>query len=341
MWRALVRTVTLASLAAVAWAHGFMSVPVSRNIGSGTYCDQCLNGGGVGAVYASSSWPNGKHGVCGDPLSGEGAGYHEGGGKFEQTVGIRVTYYNAGDTMTVKGQLTANHLGYMQYFLCVLPPTSSGGSSERQFLTNECFRKNPLQVFQEGSWGERYYVGSGLSNFEHSVRLPDIECPRCVVRWYYLTGNSCTPPGTPAKWAAQSLVPCGGGGANPEEFWNCADVSLLKKGEPLPPPSKLKYRGEVGSGAAVDDQQGNPNDPVIENTDDGQLIGDTNDDDAGGGNGNDTDLIGFDNVVISVMVGSGLGLPIVFLNPTLGATMGLCAFIAAMVFFMVHNQTKK
>lgn len=346
MWGRLLRVALVASTAVAAWAHGFMSVPVARNVNSGTYCDHCLSAGGVGVVYATGKWPNGRNGVCGDPASGEGltpAGYHEGGGKYEQTVGIRVTHYHAGDTITVKGKLTANHLGYMQYFLCVLPPNSAGGTAERQFLTNECFRKMPaLKVYQEGAWSDRYYVSSSLGEFSHSLKLPDLECPRCVLRWYYLTGNSCTPPGTPAKWAANNLVPCGGGGANPEEFWNCADVALLKKGDPLPAPSKLKIRGEVSTGE-VDSQPGvQAGDQVIDDTETGELIGDNSTATGGGGGDGDAgesdDLVTFDNVMISVVVGTGVGMPLVLVSPTVGAGLGLCAFVIALAFFMFRNS---
>lgn len=342
MWRRLLGLVVAASCAATAWAHGLMTVPVTRNFESGTYCDHCLNGGGVGAVYATGAWPNGKHGVCGDPASGEGAGYHEGGGKFEQLKGIRVTYYHAGDTIAVKGKLTANHLGYMQYFLCVLPPNSAGGTGERQHLTNDCFRKNVLRVQQDGSWGDRYYVSSSLGEFSHNLKLPDIECPRCVMRWYYLTGNSCTPPGTPAKWAASGLVPCGGGGANPEEFWNCADVTLLKKGEQLPAQTTLKFRGELGTGESTGGGV-EPGEQTIEDTETGQVIGDgSNGNGTVSGTGDDDDmLVSFENVMVSVMVGTGVGLPMVLVSPTLGTTAGLCAFVMAIVFFIVRNAQRE
>ena len=338
MFKRILRLVAIASLAASAWAHGFMSVPISRNIGSGTYCDQCLNAGGQAAVYSNGAkWPNGgKHGVCGDPASGELAGYHEGGGKFEKTVGIRVTYYQAGDVMKVKGTLTANHLGYLAYFLCVLPSNVAGGQAERAHLTNDCFKKNPLKVNQDGAWGDRYYIGSKVGEFENSVKLPDFECPRCVLRWYYITGNSCTPPGTPAKWVNSDLGICGNGWTNPEEFWNCADVTLLKKGQSLPAVSKLAIKGEVstGVGSPVDSK---PGDQTIEDADSGGLIGSPG---GGGGSGGagDNSIVSFQDVAISVVIGTGMGLPIVLISPLGGTALGMFAFIVAMMVFMFRNS---
>jgi hypothetical protein len=57
-----------------------------------------------------------------------------------------------------------------------------------------------------------------------------------------LAGNSCTPPGTPAEYAAPGLAYCGKDVAYPEEFWNCADIRIAGNGPaspapPSPPPS--------------------------------------------------------------------------------------------------------
>ena len=56
-------------LAGGALGHGFMVEPAARNTDASTnYCPHCLSGGGVGEVYsAGRAYPNGLHGVCGDP----------------------------------------------------------------------------------------------------------------------------------------------------------------------------------------------------------------------------------------------------------------------------------
>lgn len=334
----------VAATAVGAMAHGFISVPVARNVNSGTYCDQCLNAGGPGAVYGNGQWPNGRHGVCGDPASGDGAGYHEGGGKFEQTVGIRITYFHAGDTIRVKGRLTANHLGYMSYFLCALPPNSMGGAGEKAVLTDQCFNRNPLRVQQDGTWGTRFYVSGKLGEFENVVKLPDFECPRCVLRWYYITGNSCTPPGTPAKWASPNLGVCGTGIANPEEFWNCADITLLKKGSPLPAQSSKKLKGEVASGVASNTSGGAAAGPTGGGSgpEPGeQSIDTTASDDPTASSANDTSIVSFEDVFLSVAVGAGMGIPVVLFSPAIGIGTGLCGFMLALMFFIITNATDK
>ena len=58
------------------------------------------------------------------------------------------------------------------------------------------------------TWAGQYRIPAALS------------CERCVLQWYYLTGNSCKPPGAPS-WATSEAMPtCGSmgpGAAYPEE----------------------------------------------------------------------------------------------------------------------------
>eukprot|EP00951_Prasinocladus_malaysianus_P049418 scaffold669665_cov46-Prasinocladus_malaysianus.AAC.1 len=74
-------------------------------------------------------------------------------------------------------------------------------------------------------------------------KLPDgVTCEQCVLQWWWITGNSCVPPGYrhfdfPSKWDA-----CGDdgwynanqddceGSTRGEEYWNCADVSIQSEG---------------------------------------------------------------------------------------------------------------
>ena len=79
--------------------------------------------------------------------------------------------------------------------------------------------------------GGRPYGSLGTHSM--TFRLPaGFACERCVLRWYWLTGNSCDPPGAvPTGTGA-----CGAGGATPEEFWNCADVRIVAAPKPTPKP---------------------------------------------------------------------------------------------------------
>ena len=293
--------------------------------------------------------------MCGDPASGEGAGYHEGGGKYEQTVGIRVTHYHAGDIIAVKGTMTANHLGYFRYYLCVLPAGSKGGTGERSFLTDACFERMPLRVQQDGTWGDRFYVADKLADFSNAVQLPNIECPRCVLRWYYISGNSCTPPGTPAKWADPDLSVCGSGQwvPSPEQFWNCADVALLKKGAPLPSGSRTVIKGDLSTGASTptnDTGGGGGGNQKIDRQTDPEGDGSTGDgagagagDGAGGGTGAGTDTgswsLSVEQVAIGAVAAAVIGTPIVFMSPLVGVGAGLFAFLMVLLALAFINKS--
>lgn len=345
----ILRLAVMATAVVGAWAHGFISSPIARNIGSGTYCDMCQTAGGVYRVYTGNrKYPDGQYGACGDPVNGKNDAiphidastlttYHEGGGKYESTVGIRVTHYHAGDTIQVKGTLTANHIGYIAYFLCVLP-ANAVGKAERQYLTNSCFQRYPLSVSQDGRWGNRFYVTNSLAEFSMPVKLPDIECPRCVLRWYYVTGNSCTPPETPSKYASPDLSICGSGSApNPEEFWNCADVALLKKGSALPATSKVVLKGDLSTGESGPADSGSTNGTGLDSSTSIEYP----DGDTDGGEGGGGMTLSFPEVMISIAIGTGLGAPLVLFSPTIGIAAGLIVFMVALGVMLMMDTSKE
>ncbi len=71
-----------------------------------------------------------------------------------------------------------------------------------------------------------YLAAPRPRRFTHRHALPlglqGLSCDgvsaRCVLQWYYLTGNSCDPPGTPAPYSRPLLGTCGAGVPYPEEF---------------------------------------------------------------------------------------------------------------------------
>lgn len=73
--------------------------------------------------------------------------------------------------------------------------------------------------------------------FRHQFKLPDgLRGDLVLLQWYYLTGNSCLPPGYSAyAWPVgfnpgSQLPACGqipsDGRGVPEQFWNCAEVKI-------------------------------------------------------------------------------------------------------------------
>lgn len=214
----------LAGLLASVAGHGMMVVPVSRNVLSNAeYCPHCMNAGGPWLVYGNTrAWPNGKYGLCGDPYDSPRP--HEGGGKHATNRIAKV--YKRGATITIAIKLTAAHGGLFEFKVCPVPRGVSG-IKERRFVTQRCFNAHPLRTTS----GSRFWWlgkrGPGL--YIMRFTLPkDVRCERCVLQWHYLTGNSCSIPGTPRGYEVGiNMCKCGRNCAFPEEFWNCADVRIV------------------------------------------------------------------------------------------------------------------
>jgi hypothetical protein len=111
------------------------------------------------------------------------------------------------------------------------------------------------------NYPERYYLEPECAPGYNKTRgvtmrykMPTtITCERCVLQWWWITANSCNPPGyaqrTPqpahvaasggtCNWWQSNLATCGQ--AYPEEFWNCADIRVMggvTRTEPNAPPT--------------------------------------------------------------------------------------------------------
>lgn len=202
-------------------AHGFLAVPQARNVQRNSYwCPQCLNAGGPWAVGLRG------HGLCGDPGDMVPPRDHEAFGSLANPP-VVAGVYKPGATIAVKVTLTANHKGRWSLKLCPIP---GGGSptAEAKALTQACLNAHPL--LRADTKTPHTYVPPSLSSFEVQYKLPPkVTCKRCVLQWYYQTGNSCNPPGTPPAFATPFLGTCGApNSAAGEEFWNCADISIVK-----------------------------------------------------------------------------------------------------------------
>lgn len=161
--------VALLALAALprASAHGYMSLPASRNFihsrfyprteqemqakdeSYWNYCPHCLAAGGPGQVSDGNtmSWPAGVNGLCGDMFYKDGqkpnidmSRDHEAGGRYatEEVGGV----YEEGSTMEIRIGITAHHNGRFQFRICrILAPTAgqTWAQAEKAQLSNECF----------------------------------------------------------------------------------------------------------------------------------------------------------------------------------------------------------
>ena len=225
-----------------AQAHGYLKFPPARNVlANSNYCPHCLNGGTVAKVSASGTllWPEGKHGICGDPY--DGPRDHEYGGKYYVDGGIPKVTYMQGDVAKIEVFISTNHNGRFKFRICKFR-ANSPFETEKDLLTEECLDQYVLkQADVPGAQkpGEVYfYTTPGdpvTTEYIMYYQLPpELVCDgvyyRCVMQWYWVSGNTCNPPGTPDKYKRPfSLSECGDPKNMknyPEEFWNCADIKI-------------------------------------------------------------------------------------------------------------------
>lgn len=230
-------------------AHGYLSIPPSRNIlAKDQYCPHCLNGGTSYDVSAKKTlrWPKGNHGLCGDSYYDVQPRNHEAGGMYYQK-GL-YTNYTQGQVMDIEVVTTTNHNGRLGFRICKIGGGYDGAEqNEKNGLTEECFDQHVLQQ-AEGSQmaGEEWFYSSPSDpvsyTYKMKYKLPDdLVCDgqesHCVLQWYWLTFNSCQTPDAPVKYtrASQNMRDCGSGNDTsatvtdspyPEEFWNCADITI-------------------------------------------------------------------------------------------------------------------
>jgi hypothetical protein len=225
----------LGGAAVPAAGHGWMDVPASRNkqrnipIGE----PQSLPAGGPGLVYADGRrWPNGRHGLCGEPYKSTGGAVGPGdlseGGKYA-TPPIIAARYAAGQTIDISIRVTAFHKGRFQFSLCKDPKRFSQACLDENKLVNA----DGGGIFYYPPGGDGQIPAGGA--FKMRFKLPaGVTCERCVLQWYWLTGNSCVPPGDPRGDKVQ-MGTCGKSATPPEEFWNCADIAIGGGSTPTKP----------------------------------------------------------------------------------------------------------
>ncbi|KAL1140524.1 hypothetical protein AAG570_000454 [Ranatra chinensis] len=204
-------------------AHGRLMDPPARNSmwrfgfpNPVDYNDNELFCGGYAVQWEQNQ---GQCGVCGDAYHIQEPRPHEAGGQFAK--GIIGRHYSVGQEIDVEIELTANHWGRFELFLCP-------NNNPRYEATQGCFDRFPL--FLSGTREVRYYIPIETKKkevFRYKVRLPPyITCSQCVLQWTYYTGN---------MWGrcenGTEAVGCG----RPEVFRNCADISILTNTAGLPP----------------------------------------------------------------------------------------------------------
>lgn len=145
--------------------------------------------------------------------------------------GVITGNYTEGQTINMTVQMSTYHNGRYRFGLCVL----NGTQTELDYLTEDCLDQHQLVQAAGGQYpGDVWYYPNGDDYETSTWVLPSgVTCDgvnsRCVLRWNYLTGNTCTGEGTPAKWALSWLPMCLDPNAEfPEQFWNCADIVIAE-----------------------------------------------------------------------------------------------------------------
>lgn len=171
--------------------------------------------GSLHESFQQNQWKvnNGKCGICGDPYNGVRSNELPNG---RYAVNLVITAkYRAGDQMTAKVQLTANHRGFFVFRLCP-------ASSDLIEVTQECLDGNVLTVLNSPD-RRKYIVPDTMPRmYDVQLQLPaNLTCNRCVLQWTYTAGNNWGP----CDDGKTSRVGCG-----PQEtFRACADIQITNR----------------------------------------------------------------------------------------------------------------
>ncbi|XP_011308725.1 uncharacterized protein [Fopius arisanus] len=190
------------------WRFGFPN-PVNYN-------DNELFCGGYAVQWVQNE---GQCGICGDAYHLKEPRPHEAGGEFAK--GTITRHYTAGQEIDIEIELTANHQGHFELYLCP-------NNNPRLPATQDCFTNYPLYL--AGTQEVKFVIPEDSDKkavFRYRVALPNyLTCSQCVIQWNYYTGNMW---GTCAN--GTEAVGCG----RPETFRNCADVNIVTSTGAVPP----------------------------------------------------------------------------------------------------------
>lgn len=128
--------------------------------------------------------------------------------------------YSQGQTVDFTIHMNNYHGGDFMFRICKIEGTSK--EDEWNQLTEECFAQHELSMPSGEKWFRTGW--SEQQEYYMTYKLPDgLTCDgyssRCVLQWYWLTSNTCIPPGEPAELipAQNPLGICGITHGYPEE----------------------------------------------------------------------------------------------------------------------------
>lgn len=211
----------IAFLPSLIYSHGSIRDPPARNVlANSNGCPDCLSAGGLSVVYQNVR-SKARYGVCGDPWNAKKD--HEAGGKFAKG-GVTRTY-RSGGTILITLSFSTNHMGRISFSICNLPDRPLTRTNERLLTTQTCFNKNVLK--RADTRGIYSFLNGKEKTILIKYRLPrEMKCKHCVLQLHWMTGNSCCPSSTPAKFCENGVSRCFKY-AVPEEWWNCSDIRII------------------------------------------------------------------------------------------------------------------
>lgn len=241
----------LATLPAFVHGHGYMFEPSARNYLAHTNGIEGVSTSGVPQPEYCPHCLNSNSGVCG--ISENGANFDNWlDSQGNQMPWITQQSYTKGQIITVRSHLASNHAGHMELRGC-----PHGRASEQ-----ECFDQHVFEFVEDvtyempadSNYSERgYYWGGQQANgidFTMKFRIPiSLVGDQVMLQWRYITANSCSPPGYNAYFSGKDLpdqfwsplvpdcVPpypldLSRSYVWPEQFVNCAEVSIGGDAEP-------------------------------------------------------------------------------------------------------------
>ncbi|CBN77502.1 EsV-1-166 [Ectocarpus siliculosus] len=215
-----------------------------------------------------------RHGICGDPEQTAAEDSNKYG--LENSNYPVLETYAEGGILEFKMVVSTYHWGHVEMFLCDADDLPGGPDST---VTQSCFNEHPLDRVDDDDFNSpidpsntgRFILDPPCRASETDQEMLDgafpgdvatarfklpqgLTCERCVVQMVYYTGNSCKHQGyaefnpeswpsscapTKADWINEVVGHCGDGDAYPEEFWNCADISITSDGDPAPSPTTV------------------------------------------------------------------------------------------------------
>lgn len=192
------------------FGHGYMRSPPARNSmwrfgfrqNGANYNDNQLWCGGRRTQIKNG----GRCGVCGDAAHLRNQPHMDGGRYGNRIIGKT---YRRGQNFELDVLLTASHLGYFEFRI--------GDFSNRDTSGDKEGKLNGVLLRQVNGQTKYPIRTSGRNVHKIHLKLPShLTCERCVIQWWYKTGNS---------WGCDAKG-CGMGHGEQEHFVNCADVSI-------------------------------------------------------------------------------------------------------------------